>query len=53
MQKNQFDPVIPSGDICDQRILPSNLLEAFPATTKEQEFPQMDLYGKIDIKGAL
>ena len=32
--------VIPTGDICDQRILQSNCLKAFPAITQEQEFPQ-------------
>ena len=41
--------VIPSQDICDQRILQSNWLKAFPAITQEQKFPQIwDLYSKID-----
>ena len=47
--KNQIDPTIPSGDRCDQRILQSNWLKAFPAVTQKQEFPKIwDLYSKID-----
>ena len=47
--KNQCDPVISSGGICDQRILQSNRLKAFPAITQKQKFSQIwDLYSKID-----
>ena len=47
--KNQCDPVIPSGDICDKNILQSNWLKAFPARTQEQEFSQIwDLCSKRD-----
>ena len=43
--KNQCDPVISSGGICDQRILQSNRLKAFPAITQKQKFSQIwDLY---------
>ena len=53
LAKNQCDSAIPSGDICDQRILQSNWLKAFLAETQEQEFSQdipntKDLYSKID-----
>ena len=49
MQKNQCDPVIPSGGICDQRFLQTNWLKAFPAITQGQEFFQTwDLYSQID-----
>ena len=44
--KNQCDPVIPSGDICDQRILQSNWLKAFPGITQETQ--KWDLYSIID-----
>ena len=37
---------IPSGDICDQRILQSNWLKAFLAITQGQEF-SAKLYDKI------
>ena len=47
--KNQCDPVIPSGDIWDLRILQPNWLKAFPAKTQEQGFLQIwDLYSKMD-----
>ena len=46
--KNTCDPFIPWGDICDQRILRSNWLKAFPAIIQEQEFSQIwYLYSKI------
>ena len=46
---NQLFPVISSGGICDQRILQSNRLKAFPAITQKQKFSQIwDLYSKID-----
>ena len=49
MQKNQCDPVIPSGGICDQRFLQTNWLKAFPAITQGKEFFQTwDLYSQID-----
>ena len=48
-KNNVCDPVIPSGDRCDLRILQSHWLKAFPAITQEQGFPQIwDLYSKID-----
>ena len=38
-----------SGDICDQRILQSIWLKAFPPITEEQEFPpDMGLNSKKD-----
>ena len=47
--KNKCNPVIPSADICDYRILQSNWLKAFLAIIQEQAFPQIwDLYNKID-----
>ena len=46
--KNQSDPVILSGDICDQRILQSNWFKAIPVITQEQELPLWYLYSKID-----
>ena len=47
--KNQCDPIIPSGDICDQRILQSTWLKGFLILAKEQELTQIwDLYSKID-----
>ena len=46
--KNQYYPAIPSGDICDPRILQSNWLTDFTAITQKQEFPQIwGLYSKI------
>ena len=38
--KNKCDPVIPSGDTCDERILQSNHMKTFPAIAQEQEFPR-------------
>ena len=47
--KKQRDPVIPSGDKCDQRILKSTWLKAFAAISQDQEFPQIwDFYGELD-----
>ena len=46
--RNQSDPVILSGDICDQRILQFNWFKAFPVITQEQGFPLWYLYSKID-----
>ena len=49
--KIKCDLLIPSGNICDQRILQFNLLKTFLAIIQEQEFPQIrDLYSKIDKK---
>ena len=39
--KNQCDPVISSGDICNHRNLQYNWLKAFPVITQEQEFSQI------------
>ena len=49
--KTQCDPIISSGDICDQINLQSIWLKAFLTLTQEQELPQIwDLYSKIDNK---
>ena len=49
--QNHCDPAIPTGYICDQRILQSNWLKVFLAITQEQELPEiLHLYTKIEDK---